>query len=96
MICYTNEPAPLKTGSPMLDCKYTCTLFLECSRVVTLAVVETVKNVCDDHCAFTFMLGKECSCTCFGGVNVYHKIFRKYVSCSTGTYVRICFTFAYT
>ena len=61
----------------MLDCKYNRMIFLDCGRVVTLAVVETVTEVCDDHYVFTFVLGEECSCACFGGVNVYHKISRK-------------------
>ena len=49
MICYTDEMSSPKMGSPVLDCKDNRITFLECERLVTLAVVETVTKVCDDH-----------------------------------------------
>ena len=38
-----------KVGSSMLDCKYNRIIFLECRKVVALAVVETISTVCEDH-----------------------------------------------
>ena len=51
--------------------------FFERSRVVALAVVKALTKVCDYYEVIAFLLGEECSCACFRGVDVYRKVFRK-------------------
>ena len=45
----------------MLGCEYNRVTFLDRSRVVAPAVVDTVTKVCNDHEVVTFMLAEECS-----------------------------------
>ena len=49
MICCTDDTSPPNIGYLILDCKYNRITFVDCRRVVTLAVAETVTKVCDDH-----------------------------------------------
>ena len=60
-ICYANGMSSPKVGSPMLGCEYNRVTFLDRSRVVAPAVVDTVTKVCNDHEVVTFMLAEECS-----------------------------------
>lgn len=85
--------------SPVLYCQYNSITSVECGRVVTLVVVKALTKVCDDSEVVPSLLGEECPCARFRGVNMDHKVFIKTRELEHGRLgeqlIHCCFTVAY-